>query len=97
MQRSDPTHWGLLERSYVLLGTERGFVVGDCDFNLGLPSWFTSDKWFPSLFQVETSCGNTPELLFGVTMAEGLIVMSAIMVLFSVAMTVAAITRLRHP
>jgi len=87
---------GLLERSYQLLGTERGFVIGDCGFALGLPAWFTPDKWFPTLFRVETSCGYTPELLFGVTMAEALIVMSAIFVLVSVAMTVAAIARLRY-
>ena len=90
---------GLLERSYQLLGTERGFVVGECGFNLGLPAWFTPDTWLPALFQVETSCGYTPELLFGVTMAEALMVMSAVFVLVGLAMTVAAIARLRqqHP
>ena len=86
---------GLLERSYQLLGTERGFAVGDCGFDLGLPAWFSPDKWFPALFQVETSCGYTPELLLGVTMAEALIVASAIFMLVSVGMTVAAIGRPR--
>ncbi|MGB5474727.1 MAG: disulfide bond formation protein B [Gammaproteobacteria bacterium] len=83
---------GLLERSYQLLGTERGFVVGECGFLLGLPAWFTPDKWFPKLFEVQTSCGYTPELLFGVTMAEALIVMSCVFVLVSVAMSIAAIS-----
>jgi disulfide bond formation protein DsbB len=87
---------GLLERSYQLLGTERGFVYGDCGFDLGLPDWFTPDAWFPVLFRVETSCGYTPELLFGITMAEALIVLSAIFVLLSLAMTVAAVARLRY-
>jgi disulfide bond formation protein DsbB len=86
---------GLLERSYQLLGTERGFVIGGCDFDLGLPAWLTPDQWFPAMFQVQTSCGYTPELLFGITMAGVLIVSSAIFVLLSVAMTVAAIARLR--
>jgi disulfide bond formation protein DsbB len=86
---------GLLERSYRLLGTERGFAVGDCGFDLGLPAWFSPDKWFPAMFEVQTSCGYTPELLFGVTMAEALIVLSAIFVLVSISMAVAAITRLR--
>ena len=81
---------GLLERSYQLLGTERGFVTGDCGFDLGLPAWFAPDKWLPSLFQVQTSCGYTPELLYGVTMAEALIVASAVFVLVSVTMLVAA-------
>jgi disulfide bond formation protein DsbB len=84
---------GLLERSYQLLGTERGFVLGDCGFDLGLPAWFTPDAWFPILFQVQTSCGYTPELLFGITMAEALIVVSAMLLLLSVAMAVAAIAR----
>jgi disulfide bond formation protein DsbB len=86
---------GMLERSYQLLGTERGFAVGDCGFDLGLPAWFTPDKWFPAMFQVETSCGYTPELLFGITMAEALIVVSAVFVLVSIGMTVAAIARFR--
>jgi len=88
---------GLLERSYQLLGTERGFVFGECGFALGLPDWFTPDKWFPLLFEVQTSCGYTPELLFGITMAEALVVASAVFVPVSLAMTVAAIARLRQP
>lgn len=86
---------GLLERSYQLLGTERGFVVGDCGFALGLPAWFTPDRWLPTVFQVQTSCGYTPEMLFGITMAEALIVGSAMFLLLSVAMTVAALARPR--
>jgi hypothetical protein len=45
--------------------------------------------------QVETTCGYTPELLFGITMAESLIVASAVFVLLSIAMSVPAIARLR--
>ena len=87
---------GLLERSYQLLGTERGFAVGDCGFDLGLPAWFAPDKWFPAMFQVETSCGYTPELLFGITMAEALIVVSSVFILVSAGMAIAAITRWRQ-
>jgi len=86
---------GLLERSYQLLGTERGFAVGDCGFDLGLPAWFSPDKWFPAMFEVQTSCGYTPELLFGVTMAEALIVLSALFVLLSLGMAAAAVARSR--
>ena len=86
---------GLLERSYQLLGTERHFIYGDCGFDLGLPAWFTPGTWFPAMFQVETTCGYTPELLFGITMAESLIVASAVFVLLSIAMSVPAIARLR--
>ena len=86
---------GLLERSYQLLGTERGFAVGDCGFDLGLPAWFSPDRWFPAMFEVQTSCGYTPELLFGVTMAEALIVLSALFVLLSLGMAAAAVARSR--
>ena len=74
---------GLLERSYQLLATERGWVFGSCSMDLGLPSWFAIERWFPTVFQVKTTCGYTPELLFGITMAEGLLVFSALLLLTS--------------
>jgi disulfide bond formation protein DsbB len=80
----------LLERSYQLLGTERGFTFGDCGMDLGLPSWLALDSWFPAVFQVQTSCGYTPELLFGISMAEALIVFSPLFVLFTLVMTIAS-------
>ena len=70
---------GLAERSYMLLGTERGFVFSDCGFDLGLPEWLAIDAWFPRLFQVETTCGYTPEIMFGITMAESLMALSVFM------------------
>lgn len=74
---------GLTERSYQLLGTERGFVFGDCGFNLGLPTWFAIEDWIPWLYRVETSCGYTPEIIFGITIAESLMVLSVLLLLFS--------------
>ncbi|MCK5334788.1 MAG: disulfide bond formation protein B [Gammaproteobacteria bacterium] len=74
---------GLFERSYQLLGIERGFVFGECNMESGLPAWFALDSWFPSVFKVWQACGYTPELLFGITMAEALIVLSFIMMLVS--------------
>jgi len=82
---------GLLERSYQLLGTERGFTFSDCGLDLGLPDWLALESWFPPVFKVQTSCGYTPELLFGITMAEALIVMSAVFVLISLVLTLAAV------
>ena len=84
---------GLLERSYQLLGTERGFIFGDCGLDLGLPSWFALDEWLPVLFRVETTCGYTPELILGITMAEALIVLSAVLVLISLILAVTALMR----
>ncbi len=83
----------LTERSYLLLGTERGFIFGDCGFNLGLPSWFAIDDWFPWLYRIETSCGYTPELIFGITMAEALIVFSVCLLLISLSVTVSSLLK----
>ena len=81
------------ERSYQLLGTERGFVFGDCGFSLGFPSWFAIEDWLPWLYRVETSCGYTPQIIFGITMADALMLLSVGILLLSVAVVV---SRLIH-
>ena len=73
----------LVERSYQLLGTERGFLFSDCGFDVGLPGWFALEEWLPWLFRVETSCGYTPEILFGITMAESLMALSVLLMIAS--------------
>jgi len=73
----------MVERAYLLLGTERRFISGECGFALNFPDWIAVDKWFPWFFQPMTSCGYTPEVLFGITMAESLMVFSVVMSLFS--------------
>ena len=81
---------GFFERSWRLLAIERGWIFGDCDMNLGLPAWFALDQWLPSLFEVQTACGYTPLIAFGITMAESLIIISAIMLITSAAVFVAS-------
>ena len=83
------------ERSYQLLGTERGFVFGDCGFDLGLPGWFAIEQWMPWMYQVETSCGYTPEVLFGITMAEMLMVLSVLLLLLGLFVFLAGLMRLK--
>jgi len=83
---------GLLERAWMLLGIERGTVEGSCSFESGLPAWFALDQWFPALFKVWEACGYTPELLFGITMAESLVLLGAATLLVSVTMTVASLS-----
>ena len=56
-----------------------------------MPSWFAIDVWFPQLFKVQTSCGYTPELLFGITMAEALIVSSALLLVLAAVMVIATL------
>ena len=80
----------LVDRSYQLLGTERGFIFGDCGFDLGLPSWFAIDEWLPSVYYVQTSCGYTPEIIFGITMAESLMVFSVALLLVSACVCLAS-------
>ena len=88
---------GLLERAWLLLGTERGTVEGSCEMDLGFPAWFALDAWFPWMFRVWEPCGYTPELLFGITMAEALVVFSAVMVLASAALTLATLLGKNRP
>ncbi|MBY4676005.1 disulfide bond formation protein B [Marinobacterium arenosum] len=78
---------GLLERSWNTLAVERGWLEGACDMDVGLPDWFALDRWLPALFEPWEPCGYTPELLFGITMAEGLILFSATLLLVSAALT----------
>ena len=87
---------GFFERSYMLLGTERGFVIASCNMDLGLPDWFALQQWLPSVFKVWTSCGYTPVLMFGITMAEALIVMSGLLVVTSGLFTVLSIIAKRQ-
>lgn len=83
---------GMLERSWMLFAIERGMAVdGECNFDTGLPAWFALDQWFPSVFKVWESCGYTPELLFGVTMAEALLVLSGALVTLGLGMIVSTL------
>ena len=88
---------GLVERSYQLLGTERGFVFASCGVDLGLPAWFAIEDWLPWVYRVETSCGYTPEVIFGITMAEALIGLNVLLLIVSVCVLLASIiTMLRR-
>ena len=88
---------GLVERSYQLLGTERGFVFASCGVDLGLPTWFAIEDWLPWVYRVETSCGYTPEVIFGITMAEALMGLNVLLLIGSVCVLLASIiTMLRR-
>lgn len=82
---------GLLERAWMLVSIERGTIEGSCSFDSGLPAWFALDQWFPSVFGVLEACGYTPETPFGITMAEGLVVLGVATLLVIVTMTVISV------
>lgn len=87
------TFSGMAERSYQLLGTERGFILGSCSMDLGLPQWLTVQQWVPWLFEVKTTCGYTPIIAFGISMAESLMGMSTILVFFAMFMVLISIKK----
>ena len=66
------------ERSFYLYEIENFRGDGSCQFSLGMPDWFAVDRWFPALFEVRNICSYTPEIAFGVSMAEALISISLI-------------------
>jgi disulfide bond formation protein DsbB len=88
--------YGLLQTSLQLLGTERGTIFGSCQMDAGLPTWFALDKWFPTVFSVWEACGYTPELLFGVTMAEALVGFAWGMLLLSAGLMVVTLAGMRR-
>ncbi|MEO0439093.1 MAG: disulfide bond formation protein B [Pseudomonadota bacterium] len=64
---------GVAERSFNLYQIENGRGEGSCEFFLGYPDWFALDKWIPEVFEVRNLCGYTPEMFYGLSMAESLL------------------------
>lgn len=83
----------LSERAYWLLGTERGFAFTECGLDANLPAWLALDRWLPAMFEPWESCGYTPELLFGVTMAEASMLLFPLLLLLSLAMLILSFMR----
>ena len=75
---------GLGERSYYLYEIENFRGNGSCQFTLGMPDWFAVDRWFPALFEVRNICSYTPEIAFGISMAEALLGISILIATISV-------------
>ncbi|MCP4769234.1 MAG: disulfide bond formation protein B [Gammaproteobacteria bacterium] len=80
----------LVERSWQVLAVERGWVFGDCGMSLGMPEWFALDKWLPAVFEVQSACGYTPIILFDISMAESLLVISIALLIISAALFVSS-------
>lgn len=87
----------LIERSWQLLGIEQGFIEGSCSMESGLPSWLSFERWWPEVFEIWEACGYTPELLFGITMAESLIAFSALFLVLSALLTLTSLFNREQP
>lgn len=86
--------WGWMsERSYQLLGVEQGWILGECQMQSGLPDWLALEKWMPWLFEIHEPCGYTPYLLFKISMAEVLIVLSPLLLVWTLIMLFRVISR----
>jgi disulfide bond formation protein DsbB len=83
----------MLEVAYQLLGTERGFILSECSVASIFPTWFALDQWIPWLFEIQTTCGYTPVIGFGITMAEALMMFSIGFTLFSLLMIVSLVKK----
>ncbi|MEJ2043127.1 MAG: disulfide bond formation protein B [Reinekea sp.] len=70
----------VLNKSWTTVLVERGLYDGQCGMDPGFPSWFALDKWFPNVFEVWTMCGFTPNFLFGMTMGEGLVYGTSVLI-----------------
>ena len=90
---------GLTERARYLYRLENGTGGGSCQFQLGMPDWFAVDRWMPWLFEVRNLCSFTPEMLFGLSMAEALMGAGAGLCLLAGWVSIRDIARLttRHP
>lgn len=85
---------GLGERSYYLYEIENFRGDGSCQFTLGMPDWFAVDRWFPALFEVRNICSYTPEIAFGISMAEALVVISVLITAISASAGVKLLTNM---
>lgn len=87
---------GFVERSWQTLAVERGWIFGDCTMDSGLPPWFALDKWFPLAFEVQSTCGYTPYIIFKISMAEILMVASSGLLLVSFVLFLVSCATNRH-
>ena len=86
----------LFIKSRALYRIETGLDQAECMFSAGLPEWLNLEAWWPSVFEVRSACGDSPELLMGITMVEALYYASAIAMVFAillVALSLYAFTR----
>lgn len=64
---------GLSRTTWQLMALDYGWgYESDCGLVSVFPSWAPFDEWLPILFRVQDACSATPEVAFGLSMADGL-------------------------
>lgn len=63
---------GALYTSWVSWGVEKGTIVSSCTMGAGFPTFMPLDQWIPWLFRADGFCGQSPEMWFGLSMNETL-------------------------
>lgn len=68
-----------------MFATESRWFTGQCDvrFSFYLPEWFEFERWLPTIFDPLYPCTRTPNLILGLTVADGLLIASAIILFVS--------------
>jgi len=69
---------GALYTSWYAWGVEKGTVISSCTMGAGFPEAMPLDQWIPWLFSAQGICGLSPEMWFGLTMNETLLITLAI-------------------
>ena len=65
---------GALYTSWYALGVENGTIISSCTIGAGFPSFMPLDQWIPFFFGANGPCGQSPEMWFGFSMVETLLV-----------------------
>ena len=65
---------GALYTSWYALGVENGTVISSCTMGAGFPEFMPLDQWIPVFFEAQGICGQSPDMPFGVSMVQGLLI-----------------------
>ena len=69
---------GALNTTWYAYGVEKGTILSSCTMGAGFPEFMPLDQWIPWLFEAQGACGLSPDMLFGLTMIESLLITIAI-------------------
>jgi len=65
---------GGLYTSWYSWRVEKGEIISSCSAGAGFPNFMPLDEWIPLLFAAPGICGQSPEVWFGLSMNEGLLI-----------------------